>query len=779
MKIFEQSPETLPKTIPIIPTIDVVVFPHMIVPLLVTDARIIAGVQSALKHPGKHILLLASHGGSTHKGTVNTDDLHKVGTVGSIMRLINTPEGGIKVLVQGLYTARVTAISTDNDELCADIEPTGMVLDQHSPHIAAHVKNIKHVAEKMALSGQALSPDFHMILSKMNDADKIADFLLSHISLSLEEAQQLLESPTYEEFLEGLYHFLLKEAEIAQLQERIKNRARDSMNGAQKEFYLREQLKAIKTELGDDDSQELEQFQVKLDALTLPEEARTEIQRQIHRLEKLAPESMEAGVIRAYLELALDLPWNTTTPDNLDLEHAKSVLDEDHAGLKEIKERILDFISIKNLKQDGFTPILCFSGPPGTGKTSLAQSIARALGRQYFRVALGGIKDEAEIRGHRRTYVGALPGRFIQGIRKAKTNNPVIVIDEIDKIGADFRGDPSAAMLEVLDPHQNKTFYDNYLGIPFDLSRVMFIATANRLDTLSTPLRDRMEVIQLAGYTVEEKLEIAKRHLIRRAVTECGLDGRDITLSDGVILDIIENYTHEAGVRELERQIKKLCSKLTRAFVETGTIPSVTCETLERHLGARRFIADEHDHDNKIGVANGLAWTSLGGEILKIEAVAMPGQGKLLLTGQLGDVMKESAQAALSYIRSHAQEFGISQEMFTQYDVHVHVPAGGIPKDGPSAGITLLTAMLSALTMRPINAAYAMTGEINLQGHVMAIGGVREKILAAKRNHIPHVILPKKNKHDLVEMQDLLEGVEVILVERADEFLSRVLLGAI
>jgi ATP-dependent Lon protease len=484
---------------------------------------------------------------------------------------------------------------------------------------------------------------------------------------------------------------------------------------------------------------------------------------------------MEAMVIRNYLEWIFALPWGVETTDNLDVAHAKKVLDEDHYGLKEIKERILDFISVRKLKQDSNAPIICFVAPPGTGKTSLGKSIARSLGRQYFRISLGGVKDEAEIRGHRRTYVGAMPGRFIQGMRKAGSMNPIIIIDELDKIGSDFRGDPSAAMLEVLDPQQNKQFYDNYLGVPFDLSKTIFIATANSLDTISTPLRDRMEIIQLSGYTPNEKLHIAKQYLVDRAIESTGLDKEMFNPDDAVLHNLIANYTRESGVRQLERLIKKLCSKSVRSFVETGKPILFTAHNVETYLGPQKFIDEEMEQEDQIGITNGLAWTPYGGEMLKIEAITVPGKGALLLTGQLGDVMKESAQAAMSYIRAHAEQFGIKQDVFTSHDLHLHVPAGAVPKDGPSAGITILTSMLSAFTKRPIRAQYAMTGELNLRGHVMPIGGVKEKILAAKQNKMTHVILPDRNRNDLIDADEISEGINIIWVKRAEEVLEHVL----
>lgn len=764
-------------SIPVIPTMDVVVFPNMIVPLLVLDEKIIKGINTVLEQDTKTVLLLASKKQSpAFHGTIGTKDLYSYGTVATIMRLIKIPDGGIKILVQGLHKARVEALHTDNDLLTAQITPLMPSQEHDVAALAPYIKNIKFVVEKMSLAGRGLSPDFHAIIAKMHDGPKIADFILSHLNLSVEKAQALLEIESMSDFLNELYMYLMQEAEMTDVQERIKNRARDSLNQSQKEFYLREQLKAIKKELGEEEQEEIESLCDKLAQLNLPHEANAEIQRHISRLEKTAPDSMEATVLRNYLECVLSLPWNKETTDNLDLKHARMVLDEDHYGMNDIKERILDFISIKIINKEGSTPILCLYGPPGTGKTSLGASIARSLGRAYFRVSLGGVKDEAEIRGHRRTYVGAMPGRFIQGLRKAQSKNPVIIIDELDKIGADFRGDPSAAMLEVLDPHQNKSFHDNYLGIPFDLSQAIFIATANSLDTISEPLRDRMEIIELSSYTFEEKLEIARRHLIKKALGETGLEQYALHLDDKLIQALIMNYTREAGVRELERLFKKLCSKATRALVETGQLPLFTPENLEIHLGARRYESDEQDHMHQIGICNGLAWTPVGGQMIKIEAVMMPGQGKLILTGQLGTVMQESARAALSYAQAHAKRFGIDSKLFATSDLHIHVPSGGTPKDGPSAGITMLTSILSVLTGRPVNSDYAMTGELNLRGKITPIGGVKEKILAAKRNGVTHVMLPGKNKQDITGCEELLKDIDLIWVDHADEVLNQVLL---
>jgi len=764
----------IPKIFSVIPTMDVVIFPHTIVPLLVLDEKIIKGINQSLES-SKMVFLLAAKNNVDSQGGIGTTDLHQIGTIASIMRIIKVPEGGIKILVQGVHKARVLEMITQDEMLQASVEKIELELNDQE-ELSSVITKIKMLADEMAVSGNVFSPDFHIILAKIQNPERIADFVLSHLNLTIDQAQQLLETKNQKEFLDGVYYHLTKEVETAEIQEKIRSNARELMNQSQKEFYLREQIKAIKQELGEDDLEEVEAMHQKLEALSISEESKKEIKRQINRLEHTAPDSLEATVTRNYLEWIFALPWGIITEDNLDIAHAKKILDEDHYGLESIKDRILDFISIRNLKKDGHSPILCFVGPPGTGKTSLGKSIARSLGRKYGRISLGGVRDEAEIRGHRRTYVGAMPGRFVQIIKKAGSSNPLIVIDELDKIGADFRGDPSAAMLEVLDPQQNETFYDNYLGMPFDLSKVMFIATANNMDAVSAPLRDRMEIVELSSYTLEEKIKIGQQYLVKKAIIDSGLGDKDMSITDAVLQELITNYTRESGVRQLERVIGTLCSKAARTLVEKNKLISFVPHNIESYLGPRKFIEEEPNKKDQIGISNGLAWTIYGGEMIKIEVVLMPGTGKLLLTGQLGDVMKESAQAALSYARVHAPKFGIDNQKFATHDLHIHIPAGAVPKDGPSAGITMLTAILSALTGRAVNAQYAMTGELNLSGEVMPIGGVKEKILAAKRNNVLHIILPSKNKHHLVDIQGIAEDIDIILVNHADEVLERVLL---
>jgi ATP-dependent Lon protease len=768
----------IPNVLPVVPTIDVVVFPHMVVPLLILDEKIIKGVEAALQGSKKILLLAARQQTADYHGPIGIHDLYQMGTVSTIMRVMHLPDGGIKVLTQGMCKAHVTEVLSDQELLQARVNvivpEEGVQID--TDVIDQHIKNLLAIVERMASSGRMFSPDFQAILAQIQDPERIADFVLSHLNLNVAQAQALLEKENIALLLEGIYNFLHSEYELNSMQERIRSNARDSINKSQREYYLREQLKAIQKELGEEGDIEIDDLKEKVEKLPLSAEARTEVQRQMRRLEKTPPDSMEATVIRNYLEWVVAMPWGHQTKDHASIEHAKAVLDRNHYGLEEVKDRILDFLSVRFLKQDCHTPILCLFGPPGVGKTSLGHSIAECLGRNFFRVSLGGVYDESEIRGHRRTYVGAMPGRFIQAVRKAGSCNPVIVIDEIDKIGMSNRGDPSAALLEVLDPEQNTDFYDNYLGVHFDLSKVMFIATANDLGSIPGPLRDRMEIIQISGYTEEEKLQIAKTHLTPKAIKNCGLEGKSFELCDKTLTMVIRNYTREAGVRDLERNIQKLCSKYARALVETHKNITLTPENLHEYLGPTKVGGETITISNKIGVTNGLAWTPYGGDVLQVEAVLMPGSGKLLMTGQLGDVMKESAQAAMTYAKAHAEVFGLTTKEFSDFDMHIHLPAGAIPKDGPSAGITLLSSILSAYTKRAINGEFAMTGELNLRGEVLPIGGLKEKILAAKQHGLKNIIIPKSNQKDLAGLDKLFEGLQILFVDNVSEVLDHVLM---
>ncbi|MBD3272772.1 endopeptidase La [Candidatus Dependentiae bacterium] len=773
----KQLPDKIPNTLPIIPTIDVVVFPNMVVPLLILDQKIIEGINQALKKD-KKILLLAAKQPEDPSGPIGIEDLYKTGTVANIMRTMQLPDGGIKILAQGIVKASVEEIIQDDESLQAKIKPIQIDVEKEDQNkLIAIQRKIVTIVEQLSSSGKIFGPDFQVLISQMDDPERIAEFIISHLNMNVAQAQELLEKKSMIEVFENLYSQLTSEIEISKIQESIQNNTRESINKSQREYFLREQLKSIHKELGDEVESEIENMKKQISELEMTQEAKEEATRQLRRLERTSPDSMESTVLRNHIEWLLSLPWGKYTKDSIDIKNAKKVLDDDHFGLEVIKDRLLDFLSVRALKDDCDTPILCFSGPPGVGKTSLGKSIAKALGRKFFRLSLGGVHDESEIRGHRRTYVGALPGRFIQAIKRSGSMNPLIMIDEIDKIGSSQKGDPSAALLEVLDPEQNGTFYDNYLGIHFDLSKVLFITTANDLTRIPGPLRDRMEIIQLPGYTHEEKVEIAKRHLINKTTKKCGLDDKGFKLDDDILSDLVISYTRESGVRELERFISKLCSKFARSLVETKKGLKFKRKELSKYLGPRIIVDEDGNHIDQIGVTNGLAWTPYGGEVLQVEAILMHGTGKLILTGQLGNVMKESAQAALSYAKSHSDIFGIKEELFDKYDLHIHLPAGAIPKDGPSAGVTLLSSVLSAYTGRKVNANFAMTGELNLQGKVLPIGGLKEKILAAKRRGLKNIILPKSNQKDLREDdKKIYQGLNVYWVEDVKDVLDKVLI---
>lgn len=772
--------EKIPNRLPIVPTIDVVVFPNMVVPLLILDEKIIEGVNEALEGD-KKIVLLAAKQPEDSSGPIGIEDLYQTGTIANIMRTMQLPDGGIKILAQGISKAIVTQIDQDETSLYAIIEPINQDISKEDQNeLMALQRKIIALIEQLSATGKIFGPDFQILISQMQEPEKIAEFIVSHLNMNVGQAQELLEKETMIDTYKTIYDQLTNEVEISKIQENIQSNTRESINKSQREYYLREQLKSIHKELGDEVESEMESMKAKIAELPMDEEAKEEAIRQLRRLERTSPDSMESTVLRNHIEWLINLPWGISTKDNIDIENAKNILDEDHAGLEVIKDRLLDFLSVRALKEDCDTPILCLAGPPGVGKTSLGKSIAKALGRKFVRLSLGGVHDESEIRGHRRTYVGALPGRFIQAIKKAGSLNPLIMIDEIDKIGQSQRGDPSAALLEVLDPEQNNTFYDNYLGVHFDLSKTLFITTANDLSGIPEPLRDRMEIIQLPGYTHEEKIDIAKKHLISKAVKKSGLEDKGFELNDKVVSEIVMGYTREAGVRELERFITKLCSKFARSLVETKSAITFDSESLRKHLGAKRVLDEDGNHIDKVGVTNGLAWTPYGGEVLQVEAVLMHGNGKLILTGQLGDVMKESAQAAVTYAKAHAELFGIHDDVFDKFDLHIHLPAGAIPKDGPSAGITLLSSVLSVYTGRAVNSNFAMTGELNLQGNVLPIGGLKEKILAAKRRGLKNLIIPKSNQKDLDENDEkIYKDLNVFWVDSAADVLDRVLLKKI
>ena len=708
-------------------------------------------------------------------------DLYPFGTAAVILRMLKLPDGRIRILVQGVARARIEHISQVEPYLQAKIER----LEEPEPsesglEAEALVRSVKESLERAVGLGKAISAEVMVIAANLEDPGRLADLAASNLDLKLPEAQAILETMDPVERLRKVSDLLVREIQVLTMQQEISSQARGEMDRSQREYFLRQQLKAIQQELGEGEelSEEIANYRKLADEKGLTDEAREELERQIKRLERSHPESAETQIIRTYLDWLTAMPWGTVSQDDLDLDRAQQVLDEDHYDLEKIKERILEYLAVRKLKQDTKGPILCFVGPPGVGKTSLGRSIARSLGRQFVRISLGGVRDEAEIRGHRRTYVGALPGRILQGIRQAGTSNPVFVLDEIDKIGADFRGDPSSALLEVLDPEQNNTFVDHYLGVPYDLSRVLFIATANLLEPIQPAFLDRMEVLRLSGYTEEEKLEIARRHLIPKQTRENGISEEQVVFTEEGIRKVISDYTKEAGLRNLERELAAICRKVA-VRVARGETEQVVIDPakVEELLGARKHYSEELLDRDRVGVATGLAWTAVGGDLLFIEVVAVPGKGLLLLTGQLGEVMKESAQAALSYARAWGGAHGIADDYFARHDIHVHVPAGSIPKDGPSAGITIGAAILSVLTQRPVDRRLAMTGELTLRGDVLPIGGLKEKVLAAKLAGVARVALPKLNRRDLDEVsQQVKQGLSFHFVEHMEEVLDLALL---
>jgi len=768
----------IPDVLPVLPLKDTVVFPYVILPLSVGRDKSVLAVDRALSE-SRVIMLVAQRDSATDNP--GEPDLFEVGTAAVIMRMLKLPDGRIRILVQGLSRARVQHISQIEPYLQAKIERIDEPGTEASAlEVEALVRSVKDSMDRAVTLGKGISAEVMVIAANLEDPGRLADLAASNLDLKLTEAQAVLETIDPIARLRKVSDLLAREIQVLTMQQEISSQARGEIDRSQREYFLRQQLKAIQQELGEGEelAEEIANYRKLAEEKKLPEEAREELERQIRRLERSHPESAETQIIRTYLDWLTALPWNVTSDDNLDLEHAQQVLDEDHYDLEKVKERILEYLAVRKLKSDTRGPILCFVGPPGVGKTSLGRSIARSLGRKFVRISLGGVRDEAEIRGHRRTYVGALPGRILQGIRQAGTSNPVFVLDEIDKIGADFRGDPSSALLEVLDPEQNFGFVDHYLALSYDLSRVMFIATANMLDPIQPAFLDRMEVIRLTGYTLEEKVRIARLHLIPKQTRENGLTEEQISFTDDAIRAVISGYTKEAGLRNLERELAAICRKVAVKVARGEEVRvEVGPQQVEEFLGPRKHFSEELLTRDRVGVATGLAWTSVGGDLLFIEVVAVPGKGQLLLTGQLGDVMKESAQAALSYARAYASVHGLADDYFAKHDLHVHVPAGSIPKDGPSAGITIGAAILSVLTGHPVNRGVAMTGEITLRGDVLPIGGLKEKALAAKLAGVHTVIVPKLNKRDLTEIPaTITDGLTFHFVDHMDEVLKLALL---
>lgn len=764
----------IPKSLPILPVRDIVVFPYMIIPLFVGREISIKAIEYALSKD-RMILLLTQKDLSLENPS--TDDLYQIGTVGMIMRMLKLPDGRVKILVQGLAKARVRQFVQGEAFFSADIEKIEDVRQSEiSIEEEAQIRTVKEQLDKAISYGKTILPDIMVVIENLDDPGRLADLVASNLGIKSEQAQEILEIIDPVRRLRRVSDILNHEIELLIVQQKIQSEARGEIDKTQREYFLREQLKAIQKELGDIDerAEEVREFRKKIEEAKMPEKVLKEAEKQLKRIEKMHPDSAEAGTIRTYLDWLVEIPWSKSTKDNLDIKLAKKILNDDHYDLEKVKERILEYLSVRKLKEKMKGPILCFIGPPGVGKTSLGRSIARSLGREFVRMSLGGVRDEAEIRGHRRTYVGALPGRIIQGIKQAGTNNPVFMLDEIDKIGTDFRGDPSSALLEVLDPEQNFAFADHYLAVPFDLTNVMFITTGNLADPIPGPLRDRMELIYLSGYTSEEKLGIARTYLLPKQLEEHGLTNKILEITDEALLLLISQYTREAGVRNLEREIANLCRKVAKRIAEGKQKTfSVEPKNLKSFLGVPKFLPEEEMLYDEVGVATGLAWTEAGGDIIYIEATTMMGKGNLTLTGQLGDVMKESAQAALSYIRSRAESLGIKEDVFSKTDIHVHVPAGATPKDGPSAGITLATALASVLTGRPVSRSIAMTGEVTLRGRVLPIGGLKEKTLAAKRMGINKVIIPARNKKDLEDIPKYIkQDMEFIFASDMDQVLK-------
>jgi len=769
----ENKENEFPEELPILPLKDNVLFPEIALPWVVTGEPWVKLINDAVLD--KKILGVISLRGEAKGEKLSPEDFYEIGVIGKVSRLIKLPEDAVQVLILGLVKFRVKEWVRWEPYPVAKIE---IIKEEEtkSDEVEALVRNVVSLFQQVVELAPYLPREAFITALNINKPSRLANFIASNLNLDVESKMELLSTPDLSTRLTKLSFYLTRELEILQIGSRIQSQVQQEMAKTQREYFLREQLKAIQQELGelDEKSSEIKELKEKIESLDLPPEVRKEAEKELERLSRLSPNSFEYPVIRNYLDWIIELPWKVSTEDNLDIDLAKKILDEDHYDLEKVKERILEYLAVYKLKRDIKGPILCFVGPPGVGKTSLGKSIARALGRKFVRVSLGGIRDEAEIRGHRRTYVGALPGKIIQGIRKAGTNNPVFMLDEVDKIGADFRGDPASALLEVLDPEQNYSFVDHYLDVPFDLSRVMFIATANVLDTIPPPLLDRMEIIFLSGYTDLEKIAIAQRYLIPKQCEENGLRVEDVIIEADIIRKIIREYTREAGVRNLERSIATVCRKIAKEVAQGAQGPFVIDEEkLREFLGPRRFLDEVMERQDEIGVATGLAWTESGGEILFVETVVLPGKGNLLLTGNMGEIMQESAKIALSCVRARAGEWNIPPDFYEKNDIHVHVPAGAIPKDGPSAGITMVVSMISALARVPVRHDLAMTGEITLTGKVLPIGGVKEKVLAAYRAGIRKVILPRENEKDLQEVPEEVKKVmNFFLVENINQVLE-------
>ena len=772
LKNSEKDSATM--TMPLLPLRDVVVFPHMIVPLFVGRERSIAALESAMKSE-KGIFMVAQK--SAQKDEPAESDIHKVGAIGVIIQLLRLPDGTVKVLVEGKKRGIIKEYLANEDFFLVNVEEIQDLDDKNQVKAEALTRNIRESFENYAKLGKKVHMEMVSTIASIDSPSKLADVVASHISLKLDEKQKVLEIFNVNERLEAVYELMLGEIEIMEVEEKIKRRVKKQMEKTQKDYYLNEQMRAIQKEMGekDDFRNEIAELEKRLKQKKLSEEAHKKVRHEIKKLQMMAPMSAEATVVRNYIDWLLDMPWAEKTENKHTLKESEVILEEDHYGLKQVKERILEYLAVQSLVKKNKGPILCFVGPPGVGKTSVAKSVARATNRKFVRLSLGGVRDEAEIRGHRRTYIGALPGKIVQLIKKAGSNNPVFCLDEVDKLSSDFRGDPSAALLEVLDPEQNNAFNDNYLEVDYDLSDVMFITTANILQTIPPALQDRMEVIRLAGYTEPEKLNIANKFLVAKEVEANGLTKDSIGFSDGALLTIIRQYTREAGVRNLEREIASVCRKVAKEIVTNGAGRKVkiTSKSMSKYLGVAKFRHGETEGKDEIGLCIGLAWTEVGGELLSIESSLMKGTGKMVMTGKLGDVMQESVHAALTYVRARAAKFGLDENFYKETDVHVHVPEGAIPKDGPSAGIAVATSIASAFMKRKVRGDLAMTGEITLRGRVLPIGGLKEKLLAAHRGNLKTVIIPKDNEKDLADVPaNVLKAMEIVSVDHMDEVMK-------
>ena len=765
-------------SVPLLPLRDVVVFPHMIVPLFVGREKSIAALESAMKYE-KGIFMVAQK--NAQKDEPLEEDIYKIGTLGIIIQLLRLPDGTVKVLVEGKQRGVIKEYLPNQDFFMVNVEEQEEAEDQDYVKTEALMRSIREAFETYVKLSKKVHVEMVGTIASIEGASKLADVIVSHIGIKLEDKQKILEILNVNARLETIYEMMLGEIEILQVEEKIKRRVKKQMEKTQKDYYLNEQMRAIQKEMGekDDFKSEITELEKKLKSKKMSEEAQKKVKAEIKKLQMMAPMSAEATVSRNYIDWLLDMPWSEKTENKHTLKESEIILEEDHYGLKQVKERILEYLAVQSLIKKNKGSILCLVGPPGVGKTSIAKSVARATNRKFVRLSLGGVRDEAEIRGHRRTYIGAMPGKIVQLLKKAGSNNPVFCLDEVDKLSSDFRGDPSSALLEVLDPEQNNAFNDNYLEVDYDLSDVMFITTANVLQTIPAPLQDRMEVIRIAGYTEPEKLNIAQKFLVSKAKEANGLNKGNLVFSEGALLTIIRQYTREAGVRNMEREIASICRKVAREIVTNGNseLIKISSKNVSKYLGVPKYRHGETEGKDSIGLAVGLAWTEVGGELLAIEVSLMSGTGKMIMTGKLGDVMQESIQAALTYVRARADQFGLPENFYKETDIHIHMPEGAIPKDGPSAGIAMATAIASAFMKRKVRGDLAMTGEITLRGRVLPIGGLKEKLLAAHRANLKTVVIPKDNEKDLAEVPaNVVKALEIIFVEHMDEVMKIALL---